>query len=178
MHLLALLDPLFTDRNDRSPYPFIYFNKWNPYPFISLTWSLRKVPISGGASPYRPLQGVPPLGIKSQQVLTCNGSLVSEANRERVHRSARDFFFFSFFLFCSLTVATFFMLFPLTTEPDPKLHRPFHSGTFLSSQVKQVVFLEKYSGWTCCIAFQNRTYTEIRAWLLKVPASNCHLSTL
>ena len=53
MHLLALLDPLFTDRN--NPYPFIYFNKWNPYPLISLTWSLRKVPISGGASPYGPL---------------------------------------------------------------------------------------------------------------------------
>ena len=88
------------------------------------------------------------------------------------------FFFFSFFLFCSLTVATFFMLFLLTTEPDPKLHRPFHSGTFFSSQVKQVVFLEKYSGWTCCIAFQNRTYIEIRAWLLKATASNCHLSTL
>ena len=74
MHLLALLDPLFIDRNDRSPYPFIYFNKWNSHPFISLTWRLRKVPISRGASPYRPLQGVPPLGIKPQQVLTGNGT--------------------------------------------------------------------------------------------------------
>ena len=87
------------------------------------------------------------------------------------------FFLFHFFL-CSLTVATLFMLFSLTTEPDPKLHRPFHTGTFLPSQVKKVVFLEKYSGWTCCIAFQNRTYIEIRAWLLKATASNCHLSTL
>ena len=76
MHLLALLDPLFTNRNDRSPYPFIYlyFNKWNPYPFISLTWRLRKVPIWGGASLYGPSSGVPPFGIKPQQVLTCNAT--------------------------------------------------------------------------------------------------------
>ena len=67
------------------------------------------------------------------------------------------FIFFSLFFNC----CNLFMLFSLTTEPDPKLHRPFHTGTFLPSQVKQ-----------------NRTYTEIRAWLLKVPASNCHLSTL
>ena len=88
------------------------------------------------------------------------------------------FFFFIFSFLCSLTVSPFIMLFSLTTEPDPRLHRPFHIGTFLPSRVKQVVFLEKYSGWTCCIAFQNRTYIEIRAWLLKVAASNCHLSTL
>ena len=35
MNLLALWT-IFTDRNDRFPYPFIYFNKWNPYPFIHL----------------------------------------------------------------------------------------------------------------------------------------------
>ena len=34
-HLLALLN-LFTDRNDRFPYPFICFNNWNPDPFIYL----------------------------------------------------------------------------------------------------------------------------------------------
>ena len=31
-------------------------------PTLSYTWSLIKVPHSGGASPYRPLWGVPPLG--------------------------------------------------------------------------------------------------------------------
>ena len=38
-HLLALPD-LFTDRNDRFPYSFMYFNWWAPYP----TWSLKEVP--------------------------------------------------------------------------------------------------------------------------------------
>ena len=37
MHLWALLG-LFTDRNWQiSRYPFLYFNKWNFYPFIYLT---------------------------------------------------------------------------------------------------------------------------------------------
>ena len=35
LHLLALLG-LFTDRNDRFPYPFIYFNKWFPHSFTYL----------------------------------------------------------------------------------------------------------------------------------------------
>ena len=39
--------------NEGFPHPFIYLNLWNPYPFY--TWSLKKVPLSGGASPYRPL---------------------------------------------------------------------------------------------------------------------------
>ena len=34
-HLLALLG-LSTDRQDKFPYPFIYFNKWDPFPFIYL----------------------------------------------------------------------------------------------------------------------------------------------
>ena len=71
--------------------------------------------------------------------------------------STLDLWFFFFFIFsclCSLTVLPFLMLFSLTTEPDPRLHRPFHIGIFLPSWAKQVVFLEKYSGWTCCIAFQ------------------------
>ena len=72
---------------------------------------------------------------------------VSEANREGVRRSARDFFLFHFFFpLLSLTVSPFFMLFSLATELDPRLQHPFHIGTFLPSQVKQVVFLEKYSG--------------------------------
>ena len=32
------------------------------------------------------------------------------------------------------------MLFSLTTEPDPRLNRPVHIGTFLPSRAKQVVF--------------------------------------
>lgn len=32
MHLLAP----FTDQNDRSSYPFIYFNQWIPHTFIYL----------------------------------------------------------------------------------------------------------------------------------------------
>ena len=34
-HLLALLG-LSTDRHDKFPYPFIFFNKWDPFPFIYL----------------------------------------------------------------------------------------------------------------------------------------------
>ena len=45
IHLLALLGP-FTDPNDRFPCPFIYFN----YPTLSNTWSLKKIPLSGGVS--------------------------------------------------------------------------------------------------------------------------------
>ena len=36
---------MVTDRNDKFPYPFIYFNWWNPT--LSCTWSLKKVPLSG-----------------------------------------------------------------------------------------------------------------------------------
>ena len=33
-------------QNNRFPFPFIYFNLWNPYPFIvSYTWRLKKVPL-------------------------------------------------------------------------------------------------------------------------------------
>ena len=35
MRLLVLLG-LFTDQNDGIPYPFMYFNQWNPHPFIYL----------------------------------------------------------------------------------------------------------------------------------------------
>ena len=48
----------FTGLNDRSPCPLKYFNKWNLYPSIYL--KPKKLPLSGGAFPYRPLQGVPP----------------------------------------------------------------------------------------------------------------------
>ena len=51
MHLLALLG-LFTDRNDSFHYPFIYF-KTSEIPTLSYIWSLKKVPLSGRASPYR-----------------------------------------------------------------------------------------------------------------------------
>ena len=48
IHLLALLGP-FTDPNDRFPYPSIYFNKWNPWPF--------HIPEAWKRNPFR---GVPP----------------------------------------------------------------------------------------------------------------------
>ena len=57
-----------------------------------------------------------------------------------------SFFFFIFSFLRSLTVSPFLLLFSLTTEPDPRLHRPFHIGIFLPSRAKQVVFLENYSG--------------------------------
>ena len=41
MHLLALLDPLFTNRNDRSPYPFIYLytcTSTSEIPTLSYPW--------------------------------------------------------------------------------------------------------------------------------------------
>ena len=48
-HKIHLFGPLghFTDPNDRFPYPFIYLKPEKDTPF-------------GGASPYRPLQEVPP----------------------------------------------------------------------------------------------------------------------
>ena len=71
---------------------------------------------------------------------------VSAANREGVHRSARNFFLFHFFFSFFFNCFTPFYVFSLTTEPDPRLHRPFHIETFFPSRVKQVVFLETYSG--------------------------------
>ena len=42
-HKIDLL-ALFMHQNNRFPYPFIYFNLWNVYPFIvSYTWSPKKV---------------------------------------------------------------------------------------------------------------------------------------
>ena len=44
-HKIDLL-ALFMHQNNRFPYPFIYFNLWNLYPFIvSFTWRLRTVPL-------------------------------------------------------------------------------------------------------------------------------------
>ena len=64
----SVLLGLFTDPNDRFPYPFICLNWSNPYPFIYSIWSLRTVPLSGEASPYRPSKGVHPSGF--EQVFT------------------------------------------------------------------------------------------------------------
>ena len=44
MHLLAP----FTDQNDRSSYPFVYFKRWIPYTFRYQR--PEKVPPLGGAS--------------------------------------------------------------------------------------------------------------------------------
>ena len=44
-HKIDLL-ALFMHQNNRFPYPIIYFNLWNVYPFIvSYTWSPKKVPL-------------------------------------------------------------------------------------------------------------------------------------
>ena len=50
MHLLAHLG-LCTNQNDRFPYPFIYRNKWNPYPFIIIPKPLKRFPFQ--AEPLR-----------------------------------------------------------------------------------------------------------------------------
>ena len=57
MHLLPLWAFLQTE-NDRFPYPFIYFNLWNFYPFIC-TWNLREAPPTSfpGSCPTRPRVG-------------------------------------------------------------------------------------------------------------------------
>ena len=59
MCLLAISGP-FTDRtilNDKFPYLFIYFNWWNPFPFLSF---LHLKPENGTvAFPFSPLSGPP-----------------------------------------------------------------------------------------------------------------------
>ena len=52
MHLLALLG-LFTDLTDRFPLPF----------------HIRKVPLTGGVSPYKPLYGEPLRVIEKTELL-------------------------------------------------------------------------------------------------------------
>ena len=61
MHLLALLS-LFTDK--MAYFPTHSYTSTSEIPKISFTWRLKKVPVWGGASPYRPLKGVtsPPRG--------------------------------------------------------------------------------------------------------------------
>ena len=59
MHLLVTLLGFFTDQNDRFLYPLIHVKYWNPHPCIYLKPEKKKnVPLSRGASPYRPWQGV------------------------------------------------------------------------------------------------------------------------
>ena len=36
MRLLAISDP-FTDRNDKFPPPFVYWNWWDPYPYTAVS---------------------------------------------------------------------------------------------------------------------------------------------
>ena len=56
MHVLAFIWAILQIENmDRFSYPFIYFNYWNPFSF-RYTWSLKKISLSGGVFPYRPLQ--------------------------------------------------------------------------------------------------------------------------
>ena len=57
MSELSLLSPL-TDRNDR--FPVLSYTLTSDIPTLSYTWSLKKVPPSGGTSLYNPLYGVPP----------------------------------------------------------------------------------------------------------------------
>ena len=51
MHLSAILGP-FTDWNDTFPNPFMYHNKWNPFPFIYLR-PAKLYPFNFGVGPPR-----------------------------------------------------------------------------------------------------------------------------
>ena len=52
LEIFKLKPLLNTYKKDDFPYPFIYFNSRNPYSG-TYTRSLKKVPLLGGASPYR-----------------------------------------------------------------------------------------------------------------------------
>ena len=54
IYLLAL-SGYFSDRNEGFVNSFTYFNKWNSYPVIYPKPEEGKVPLPGGATPYRPL---------------------------------------------------------------------------------------------------------------------------
>ena len=69
MHLLALLG-LFTDRNDIFPHPFIYLTSETHT--LSYTWSLKKLPLLGGATLYRPLYRVLPSNPPEGSVMYSN----------------------------------------------------------------------------------------------------------
>ena len=58
MYLLALLR-LFTDQNDII-FPTVSCTSAGELPNLSYTRTLKKVPLSGGAYPYRPLYDVCP----------------------------------------------------------------------------------------------------------------------
>ena len=54
MYLLASLLHLVTDQNDIN-FPKISYTSAGELPTLSYTLTLKKVPLSGGAYPYRPL---------------------------------------------------------------------------------------------------------------------------
>ena len=55
-HLLALWTLLQTQMTD---FPSLSYTSTSKIPTLSYTWSLRKIPLSGRASPYRPLLRAP-----------------------------------------------------------------------------------------------------------------------
>ena len=71
-YLLALLRP-FTDPNDRFSYPFIYFNWWNPYPFIYLKPE-KDTPL-GGSLPVLAIVGSIPGVLMKETILKNIGTL-------------------------------------------------------------------------------------------------------
>ena len=69
------------------------------------------------------------------------------------------------------------MLFSLTTEPDPRLHRPFHIGIFLPSWAKQVVFLENIPVERAVLPskIDDKLKLEPGCWNLQTVIANCQL---
>ena len=65
MHLLALLGLYRPKWQISSPFYILQQVK-----SLSYTWSLKKVPLSGGASRYKPLHGIPPHGCLTPLALT------------------------------------------------------------------------------------------------------------
>ena len=68
--MLALLGP-FTDPNDRFPNPFIYFNWWNPYPFIYLKPE-KDTPFGRSLQVQAIIGNTPPPGIPRKNALGAN----------------------------------------------------------------------------------------------------------
>ena len=82
IYLLALLG-IFTDQTER----FLYScNSTSEIPTLSYTWSPKKVPLSGGASRYRPSKGVPPelkLSQKADSGLYCHWTIARFLSKSR-----------------------------------------------------------------------------------------------
>ena len=79
IHLLALLGPL-TDPNDRFPYPLIYLNHWNHYPFLYMYLKPKKGNPFRWSLPVYAIVGIP-LGYigKSSQPSSVDPLFINES---------------------------------------------------------------------------------------------------